>query len=142
MRVIARHKHPDRDRMIGVRFVDTETLLRESDILSLHAPLTDENTGLINRSTLSQMKPSALIINTARGGFIIEKDLKYALENSVIAGAALDVLSVEPPPPNHPLIGVKTCILTPHIAWAGKAARQRLMDATVENVKTCLLRQP
>ena len=142
MKVIARHKHPERDRMIGVRFVDTKTLFQESDILSLHAPLTDENAGLICLSNLKRMKPSALIINTARGGFIVEEDLKRALESDIISGAALDVLSVEPPPASHPLIGVKNCIITPHIAWASKAARQRLMDATVKNVEAFLRGNP
>lgn len=138
MKVIAKHKHPDRDSMPGVTFVDEDTLFYESDIISLHAPLTPENRGLINRSLLKTMQPSSLIINTARGGFIVEEDLKWALENHIIAGAALDVLSTEPPIENHVLLGLPNCIITPHIAWASKAARERLMQETVDNVQAFL----
>ncbi|MCB9325985.1 MAG: D-2-hydroxyacid dehydrogenase [Lewinellaceae bacterium] len=138
MKVIAKHKHPERDKMQGVTFVDTENLFRESDFLSLHAPLTEENAGLIRKTTLQLMKPSAILINTARGGFVVENDLKEALKNGTIAGAALDVLSTEPPAGNHILIGVKNCLLTPHLAWASREARQRLMAETVHNVESFL----
>lgn len=138
MKVIAKHKHPERDKMQGVTFVDTENLFRQSDFLSLHAPLTEENTGLVHKTNLQLMKPSAILINTARGGFIVESDLKAALENGTIAGAALDVLSMEPPPGDHLLIGVKNCLLTPHLAWASREARQRLMAETVHNVESFL----
>ncbi len=138
MKVIAKHKHPDRDQMSGVAFVNQETLFRKSDIISLHAPLTKENTGLINKALLETIKPSSLIINTARGGFIVEKDLKWALENKRIAGAALDVLSSEPPPNNHILQNVSNCIITPHIAWASQSARKRLMEETAQNIRSFL----
>lgn len=135
MKVIAKHKHPERDRRSGVEFVDATKLFRTSDVVSLHAPLTHDNTGLINLSLLKTMKSNALLINTARGGFVVEEDLKFALENKIIAGAALDVLTVEPPVEPLVLKGVKNCLLTPHVAWASKAARQRLMDETIKNVK-------
>lgn len=138
MNVIATHKHPKRDARPNVKFVELEMLFRQSDVLSLHAPLTAENEGIIHRETLRWMKPSAFIINTGRGGLIREKDLKAALEKSQIAGAALDVLSVEPPPRDHILYGIPNCIITPHIAWASIGAREKLMDISVENVRAFL----
>ncbi len=101
MRVIANHKHPERDKMEGVRFVDLDTLFRESDVLSLHAPLTPENADLINVENLNKMKKSAYLINTGRGGLINESALERALKANWIAGAGLDVL-VQEPPPNNP----------------------------------------
>ncbi len=142
MTIIAKHKHPERDKMEGVDFVDTDNLFRNSDIISFHAPLTAENTGLINTRQLEKMKSTALLINTARGGFIIEEDLKSALETGTIAGAGLDVLSAEPPAEDHILIGVKNCLITPHVAWASVEARQRLMNETVQNVEAFLRGDP
>jgi glycerate dehydrogenase len=138
MNIIAKHKHPERDKMEGVEFVDTDHLFINSDIISLHAPLTEESTGLINAQSLQKMKPTAFLINTARGGFIIEKDLKSALESGTIAGAALDVLSAEPPSEDHLLIGIKNCLITPHVAWASVEARQRLMKETIQNIQAFL----
>ena len=135
MEVLATHKHPERDAQPGVKFVNLPTLFQQSDVLSLHAPLSDQNFGIVNTQMLSSMKPSAYLLNTGRGGLINEVDLKSALLNKVIAGAALDVLGQEPPLPGHPLLEVENCIITPHIAWISKAARQRLMDTTVKNVK-------
>jgi glycerate dehydrogenase len=138
MEVLAKHKHPERDKMSGVTFVDTATLFRKSDFISLHAPLTRENTGLVNQKLLQTMKPTAFLINTARGGFIVEADLKSALESKTIAGAALDVLSEEPPSSDHVLLRVKNCIKTPHVAWASLEARERLMKETILNIKAFL----
>ncbi|MEZ4990624.1 MAG: D-2-hydroxyacid dehydrogenase [Saprospiraceae bacterium] len=134
MEVIATHKHPQRDAKPWVRFVDLDELFRQSDFLSLHAPLTSENEGIVNKEHLAQMKPTAYIINTGRGGLINEPDLKAALESDQLAGAGLDVLSQEPPPRDHLLFGVKNCVITPHNAWASREARERLMEQTVENV--------
>lgn len=142
MRVISKHKHPERDVKSWVRFVDLEELFRESDFLSLHAPLTNENTGLVNAARLATMKPTAYLINTGRGGLVQEADLKAALENDQLAGAGLDVLSQEPPPADHLLFGVKNCVITPHNAWASREARQRLMDQTVDNVAAFLHGEP
>ncbi|KAA3624776.1 MAG: D-2-hydroxyacid dehydrogenase, partial [Bacteroidetes bacterium] len=135
MKVIANHKYPERDKMEDVVFVDSDKLFSESDLVSLHAPLTKENEGLINAPLLEMMKPSAFLINTARGGFINEQDLKSALESGKIAGAALDVLSAEPPADGHALVGIENCLITPHVAWASKEARERLMQETILNIK-------
>jgi len=134
MKVIAFHKHPERDKMEGVEFVSLEKLFAESDVLTLHAPLNKNSQGIICTKNIALMKPSAFIINTGRGGLVVEPDLKEALHNNIIAGAGLDVLTQEPPPLDHILIGVKNCIITPHQAWASKAARERLMDELVKNV--------
>jgi glycerate dehydrogenase len=147
MRVIAHHKHPERDQRRGVDFVSFDDLLAQSDVLSLHAPLTAENQGIINQGSLAQMKRTALLINTGRGGLVVEVDLKTALENGTIAAAGLDVLSEEPPR-NGPegasnvLLDVKNCLITPHIAWATKEARQRLIAESVENVRAFLAGTP
>lgn len=142
MRVISKHKHPERDARSWVEFVDLDTLFRESDFLSLHAPLTDENAGLVNKDRLAQMKPGAYLINTGRGGLVVESDLKAALESGRLGGAGLDVLSQEPPPADHLLFGVRNCIITPHNAWASREARQRLMDETVNNIRAFLKGKP
>jgi glycerate dehydrogenase len=142
MRVIAHHKHPERDQRPGVTFVSFEQMMRDSDFVTLHAPLSVENQGVINYRTLSWMKPSALLINTGRGGLVQEPDLRRALEEGIIAGAALDVLSAEPPTGGNILIGVKNCLITPHIAWATREARARLIEESVENVKAFLNGKP
>ncbi|MEZ5043364.1 MAG: D-2-hydroxyacid dehydrogenase [Saprospiraceae bacterium] len=142
MEVLAHHKHPERDARPGVTFVSVEQLFMQSDFISLHAPLSDANTGFVNKKLLQTMKPTAIIINTGRGGLINEVDLKEALEEGWIAGAGLDVLSVEPPPKDHPLLGVPNCILTPHNAWASQEARQRLIDETEANILAFLQGEP
>lgn len=113
-----------------------DEVFEQSDAISLHAPLTLENTGLINQERLAQMKDSAFLINTARGPLVVENDLAVALNDGVIAGAALDVVMVEPMEADNPLLKAKNCIITPHIAWATLAARSRLMQTTVGNVRT------
>jgi glycerate dehydrogenase len=118
------------------------TLLLESDVISLHCPLNEETKELMNIRTLSLMKPTAFLINTARGGLIHEQDLADALNNKVIAGAGLDVLTQEPPLATNPLLAAKNCFITPHQAWASFEARQRLMDLAVENVKAFISGKP
>jgi glycerate dehydrogenase len=118
-----------------VEFADLETLLRQSDIVSLHCPLTPQTQNLINEKTLSQMKRDAFLINTARGPLIDENALANALRQNQFGGAGLDVLSAEPPPENHPLLGISNCIITPHNAWATRVARERLMKIAVKNVR-------
>jgi glycerate dehydrogenase len=142
MKVISTHKHPTRDSRPGVRFVPFEEMLAESDVVSLNSPLTPDNQGIINKNTLSIMKPSAYLINTGRGGLVVENDLKAALENGQLAGAGLDVLSEEPPRNGNVLIGLKNCIITPHIAWATQEARRALIAETVENVRAFLTGRP
>lgn len=126
----------------GVHYVDLETLLRESDAISLHCPLTSENQKMVNAAFLAKMKPTAYLINTARGGLMDEAALADALNNGRIAGAGLDVLSVEPPPADNPLLSAKNCIITPHIAWATKTARVRLLQIAAENVRAWLNGKP
>lgn len=108
-------------------------LLAQSDVVSIHCPLFPETLGLINKETLSLMRPSAFLLNTSRGPIIVEKDLADALNTDRIAGAGLDVLSAEPPPISNPLFKAKNCIITPHISWATKEARTRLMAAALAN---------
>ncbi|HEY8657456.1 MAG TPA: D-2-hydroxyacid dehydrogenase [Hanamia sp.] len=134
MQVIASHKHPERDQMEGIRFVNEDNCFQQSDIISLHCPLNDQNKNFVNRRLLEKMKSSALLINTSRGGLINEQDLGWALNSSRIAGAGLDVLSTEPPLENNPLLHAKNCLITPHIGWATYEARSRLMQEVVKNV--------
>lgn len=118
--------------------VDLPELFASSDIVSIHCPLTNETKGMINRRNLELMKRTTFLINTARGPIVEEKDLAEALEKGIIAGAALDVLSVEPPDSGNPLLKARNCIITPHIAWATLEARTRLMNIAVANVKSFL----
>ncbi|MHC1681780.1 MAG: D-2-hydroxyacid dehydrogenase [Clostridiaceae bacterium] len=118
-----------------ITWVDREELFKYSDFLSLHCPLNQESKGIINKETLSTMKKSAFLINTARGKLVNEYDLAEALNNNLIAGAALDVLCEEPPREDNPLLTAKNVIITPHIAWAAKEARERLVNIAYENIK-------
>ena len=115
--------------------VPLDTLLRESDVVSLHCPLTAQTERLVNAATLAMMKPTAFLVNTSRGGLVDEAALAAALNEARLAGAGLDVLSVEPPPASNPLLAARNCIVTPHVAWATRAARRRLIAATAENVR-------
>lgn len=126
----------------GVRTVPLETLLAECDVVSLHCPLTPETQGLINSQRLGLMKKSAFLLNTSRGPLIVEKDLSEALHQNRIAGAGLDVLSIEPPVQGSPLFSAPNCYITPHQAWATRAARQRLMNVTAENLKAWIEGSP
>lgn len=118
--------------------VSLEELFSRSDFLSLHAPLTDQTKNMINRKSLSLMKKSAYLINTARGGFVVEQDLADCLKEGVIAGYAADVIIHEPMDKDCPLLGCPNCVLTPHVAWAPKETRQRLLDIALENFKAWL----
>lgn len=122
--------------------VSIEQLFQESDIISLHCPLTDETEKMVNKHRLSLMKKSAFLINTSRGPLIDETALANSLNNGGIAGAGLDVLAVEPPKAENPLFNAKNCFITPHNAWATKASRIRLMDAVVDNLKSWLKNEP
>ena len=114
-----------------------DKILKKSDIISIHVPLTSETENLINKKELGKMKNTALIINTSRGGIVNEADLAEALNSGVISGAGLDVLTEEPPKNGNPLLGdVKNLIVTPHVAWSSREARQRLIDITAENIKS------
>lgn len=126
----------------NVSVVDLDYLLSTSDVVSLHCPLTPETQHLVNAARLARMKPSAFLLNTSRGPLIDEAALADALNRGAIAGAGLDVLSAEPAPADHPLLAAKNCIVTPHIAWATRAARARLMRVAVENVQAFLAGKP
>jgi len=136
MKVIGNSRtRTDQSHRSNFRWASVEELLEQSDVVSLHCPLTPDTTGLIKRDNLKRMKPSAFLLNTSRGPLIVEQDLADALNEGVIAGAGIDVLSKEPPPPDNPLLSAKNCIITPHIAWATREARIRLMDIVVSNTK-------
>lgn len=124
------------------RQVNLDTLLKESDIVSLHCPLNDETTGIINAENLKKMKSTAWLINTARGPSVVDKDLADALNNGVIAGAGLDVCTKEPPEEDNPLLTAKNCIMTPHIAWAARETRERLISLAADNLGSYLSGNP
>lgn len=126
----------------NLKFVELNEMLANADFISLHSPLTPETNGVINKTNISKMKQSAFLINTSRGPLINEKDVAEALNNNQLAGAALDVISKEPMEEDNPLLGAKNCIITPHIAWAPKEARQRLMQTTVDNLQAFLNENP
>lgn len=132
MRVLVHTRTP---KTCPYETVDKETLFKESDVLTFHCPLTEQNRGVICKETLSLMKPSALLVNTARGGLAVEQDLADALHNGVIAGAGIDVLCAEPMHPDNPLLTAKNCILTPHVAWAPPEVREKLVALVAENVQ-------
>ena len=126
----------------GVESASLEDVLRRADVVSLHCPLTPETRGLMNSERLAQMKRTAFLINTARGPLVDEQALADALNTGVIAGAGIDVIPVEPPQLPSPLFSAQNCIVTPHIAWATKEARTRLMNTAVENVEAFLAGSP
>ncbi len=117
---------------------DLDELFKSADVLSLHCPLLPTTRGIINVSSLAKMRANAFLINTSRGPLIVEQDLADALNTEHLAGAAVDVLSSEPPPANNPLLTAKNCIITPHIAWATKEARTRLIESAAANLRSFL----
>jgi glycerate dehydrogenase len=126
----------------NVSIVDLDYLFRSSDVVSLHCPLTTDTRHVVNAARLSGMKPTAFLINTSRGPLVDEEALAAALNDGRIAGAGLDVLSAEPPAAGNPLLSAKNCIVTPHIAWATRAARSRLLQTTIENAQAFLAGKP
>jgi len=142
MKVIAAVSPRAKEHPHNVSVVELDYLFSTSDVVSLHCPLTEETKHLVNAARLARMKPTAFLLNTSRGPLIDEAALAGALNSGRIAGAGLDVLSAEPPPADHPLLAAKNCIVTPHIAWATRAARERLMHAAVENLKAFLAGKP
>ncbi len=141
MRILA-HRRSATGTVEGGDYADIDRLFSESDIVSLHCPLTPDTKDLVNAARLATMKRTAFLINTARGGLVNEADLAAALDAGTIAGAGLDVLSVEPPPASNPLLAARHCVITPHIAWATRNARRRLIDATAANVAAFLAGAP
>jgi len=134
MKVVATGRSKPKELPASIAWFDLETLLRTSDVVSLHCPLTTETKQMINAQRLKLMKPTAFLLNTSRGPLIDEAALAAALQAGQIAGAGLDVLSVEPPAADNPLYQAPNCFVTPHISWATRAARSRLMRVAVENV--------
>lgn len=125
-----------------VDFVTLDEVIKNSDVISLHCPLNKETEGLVNIDFLKKMKSSAYLINTSRGAVIVEEDLKKALDEGIIAGAGVDVLSVEPAKADNPLLSCEKCIITPHLAWASYESRARLMDTLIKNIKGFLEGKP
>jgi len=138
MQVLAAESPRSRDLPRNVSSVGLEALFSDADVVSLHCPLTDDTRHLVNASRLARMKPTAFLLNTSRGPLVDEAALAEALNAGRIAGAGLDVLSTEPPHPDNPLLTARNCIVTPHQAWATRAARARLMSVAVANVKAFL----
>jgi glycerate dehydrogenase len=132
----------DQSKRKNFKWATIPELLKEADVISIHCPLTPETKDLINKESLKTMKSSAFLINTARGPIIVEQDLADALNNGVIAGAGIDVLSTEPPAENNPLFNAKNCLITPHIAWATLEARSRLMAIAVDNLSSFMQGTP
>ncbi|HEY6978782.1 MAG TPA: D-2-hydroxyacid dehydrogenase [Chitinophagaceae bacterium] len=133
---------PNKKKTDLAEYTDLQTLFAQSDFISLHCPLKKDNLQFVNKPLLQLMKPSAFLINTARGQLIHEQDLADALNHQRIAGAALDVLSVEPPNESNPLLSAKNCIITPHTAWISREARQRIIDTTAKNIEAFLEGKP
>lgn len=142
MQVLVHTRTPRLALPSGCRYAPLDELLPTSDVVSLHCPLSEHNAGMVDKRFLSLMKAGALLINTARGGLVNEADLRTALVQNWIGGAALDVLSAEPPAADHPLLGLPNCRITPHVAWATHEARERLMAIAVSNVVAFLSGQP
>ena len=122
----------------ALRYANLDELLAKSDVISLHCPLFENTKGIINKQSIAKMKDGVMIINTSRGPLVVEEDLAEGLNSGKVAGAAVDVLSTEPAKADNPLIRAKNCIVTPHISWAPKESRQRLMDIAVHNLKQFL----
>lgn len=139
MKVLAKARNAHDDWPNWAESADMDELLVQSDIISLHCPLTPETQHMVNDEFLKAMKSSAILINTGRGPLIDEQALAHSLNNEEIAGAALDVLSTEPPSTNNPLLSAKNCLLTPHIAWSSFEARKRLMGIITENLRAYML---
>lgn len=142
MQVLVHTRTPDPQAFPDVKFVALDNLLTTADFVSLSCPLTPETEALINADRLALMKKSAYLINTGRGLLIDEEALAAALSNGAIAGAGLDVLSQEPPPADNPLLHAPNCFVTPHLAWATRAARQRLIDTLAANLRAFLAGAP
>ena len=142
MKVLTNVSNRRKEAPQNVSVVELDPLFASSDVVSLHCPLTPETKHLVNAARLARMKPGAFLLNTSRGPLIDEAALAEALNSDRIAGAGLDVLSVEPPKADNPLLTAKNCLITPHNAWATRAARGRLMEVVVANVKAFLEGRP
>jgi len=138
MKVIAYDAHPNDAGRALAGYVELDTLLATSDVIALHCPLFPETQGIIDRAAIAKMKDGVIILNNSRGPLIVEQDLADALDSGKVAAAGLDVVSTEPIRGDNPLLKAKNCIITPHISWAAREPRQRIMDMAVENLKAFL----
>ena len=138
MRVLATGSRPCDEGNAIAEYVDLDTVLRQSDVISLHCPLFPETTGIINKDSIAKMKDGVIILNMARGPLIVEEDLAQALNSGKVYAAGMDVVSQEPIRADNPLLTAKNCFLTPHIAWASRECRQRIMDITEQNIRSFL----
>ena len=142
MNVLAFDPCPCEEGLSIGEYTDLDTLFARADVISLHCNLTAENAGMINRDSIAKMKDGALLVNNARGQLINEADLADALNSGKLAGAAVDVVSSEPIRPDNPLLGAKNCLITPHISWASKESRQRILETTARNIAAFLAGTP
>lgn len=142
MKVIAYRRNPAKTSDPNIEMVPLDEIFAQSDVVSLHLPLSPDTSGMVDRERLRAMKNTAYLINTARGALINEPDLAEALNNQLIAGAGLDVLSTEPPSQDNPLLHARNCVITPHIAWSLREARERLIGLIRENIEAYLAGQP
>ncbi|MBU5626434.1 D-2-hydroxyacid dehydrogenase [Oscillibacter sp. MSJ-2] len=142
MKVLAAGSRPTEEGAGIAEYVELEELLRRSDVISLHCPLFPETEGLINRESIGKMKDGVILLNNSRGQLVVEQDLADALNSGKVAAAGLDVASTEPIRDDNPLLSARNCIITPHISWAPKESRQRIMDCAVETVKAYLAGRP
>ncbi len=138
MRVLAYDSSPNDSGREIAEYVELDALLAGSDVVALHCPLFPQTKGIIDRRAIAKMKDGVIILNNARGPLIVEQDLADALNSGKVAAAGLDVASTEPISPDNPLLRAKNCLITPHISWAPKESRQRIMDCSVENLKAFL----
>lgn len=138
MKILAYDAYPSESGKAIAEYVDLDTLLAQSDVVALHCPLFPETQGIINKDTIAKMKDGVILLNNSRGPLIVEQDLADALNSGKIYAAGLDVVSTEPIRNDNPLLTAKNCIITPHISWAPKESRQRIMDCTVSNVLSFL----
>ena len=138
MKVVAYDAHPSDAGRALADYVELDTLLATSDVIALHCPLFPETQGIIDRAAIAKMKDGVIILNNSRGPLIVEQDLADALDSGKVAAAGLDVVSTEPIRGDNPLLKAKNCIITPHISWAAREPRQRIMDMAVENLKAFL----
>lgn len=142
MQVLAYDSHPSDSGRAIASYVELDSLLSHSDVVALHCPLFPETQGIINKDTIAKMKDGVILLNNSRGPLVVEQDLADALNAGKVAAAGLDVVSTEPIQADNPLLSAKNCIITPHISWAPRESRQRIMDCSVSNVKAFLKGSP
>ena len=142
VRVVAYDAHQSEAGRAAAEYVELDELLAQSDFVFLHCPLFPSTKGIISRETIAKMKDGAILINNSRGPLVVEEDLAEALNSGKLAGAAVDVVSTEPIRPDNPLLTAKNCIITPHISWATREARERIMQTTADNIRAFMEGQP